>query len=122
MGKLIKQEPLKKVRKVTLDISIIEDVAQEINEYCKYAGIRYGLDDNGVPKTGVTHIQRYFVQEAIKRVLEEDRDEIQRLKDDYVEDEPKIVEHDEQLELVSQVILGDDMEGLASIFDGEDAN
>lgn len=116
MGQLIKQEPLKKVKYTQVELNLTESTIARIMEYCKYAGITYGVE-NGIPKTNSGAIQKYFIEQAILRVLDEDNEEIQRLKKTYIEEKPKDDVLQEQLELVSQAVLGEDMEDLVAIFD-----
>ena len=70
---LITQQKEKKItykeQVINLDMSTIK----EINEYCRVAGITKGKAEDR---------REFFIQEAIKRVLEQDKEIIEKMKEE----------------------------------------
>lgn len=71
--KLITQEKEKKVTYKDQPLKLDLETIKEINEYCRLAGITKGKSEER---------REFFIKEAIKRVLEQDKEIIDKMKKD----------------------------------------
>lgn len=69
--KLITQEKEKKVTYKEQSLKLDMTTIKEINDYCRIAGITKGKAEER---------REFFIKEAIKRVLEQDKEVIEQMK------------------------------------------
>ncbi|MGL5381798.1 hypothetical protein [Clostridium sp.] len=113
---LIKQEPLKKIKEQEVALLIPEEIIKEITEYCRVVGITRGYERNGEAKTSIEARREYFIVEAIKQILDRDRDDLEALKNEQSSSTvDEIISEDNSI----KPILQENFNELVSMLEGE---
>lgn len=108
---LIKQKKFIKLKEAEQTISVPKSIMDEIDTYIQVAGIEHGIVRAGEAKFTQEARREFFIVECIKQILERDRDEIEALQNEVIEDveEPN---HDQGN--LGHSILGDEISELVS--------